>query len=304
VTVALRDISARVKHLALVTALALGCGAKQPAPAPPAPAFHPTAFAVHVSGHGRPVIFIPGLASPGDVWDGTVAHLGDKVEAHVLTLAGFAGQPAISGPFLSTVRDQIVEYIRANHLAHPIVVGHSLGGVLALWLAETDPDVAAVVDIDGMPFLGASMKADITPDEIAAQAKGAHDQIAAMTPAQLGPMMRQFLATMVTKPADLDHLADAAGRSDVGTVANAFSELLSTDLRPQLAKISMPVLVIAAGDAAFPHDKLEQLWRVQVDAIPHVELHVVDGAKHFVMLDQPDAFYALVDAFLAANAAR
>jgi pimeloyl-ACP methyl ester carboxylesterase len=296
-----------VKHALLAAALAVGCGAKAtaPAPTPPAsPPFHPTAFAAHVSGHGRPVIFIPGLASPGDVWDGTVAHLGGKVEAHVLTLAGFAGQPAIAAPFLSTVHDQIEQYIRANHLVHPIVVGHSLGGVLALWLAETDPDVAAVIDVDGMPFLGASMNPDIKPEEIAAQAKEAHDQMAAMSPAQLGPMMRQFLATMVTKPADLDHLADAAGRSDVATVANAFSELLSKDLRPDLAKISMPVLVIAAGDAAFPHDKLEQLWRVQIDPIRGVELHVVDGARHFVMLDQPDAFYALLDAFLAAHGSK
>jgi pimeloyl-ACP methyl ester carboxylesterase len=285
----------------MTLALSAACGAK-PAPAPAPfvpPAFHPTAFAVHVSGHGRPVIFIPGLASPGDVWDGTVAHLGGKVEAHVLTLAGFAGQPPISGPFLSTVRDQIEQYIRANHLAHPIVVGHSLGGVLALWLAETDDDVAAVIDVEGLPFLGAAMNPDITADEIAAQSKGAHDQIAAMPQAQLGPFMRQFLATMVTKPADLDHLADAAGRSDAGTVANAFGELLSTDLRPHLAKISMPVAVIVAGDASLPRDKLEQLWRGQVERIPGVEMHVVDGAKHFVMLDRPDAFYALVDAFLA-----
>ena len=294
-----------MKHAVLVLAFAFGCAAKPPAPAPaptpPTPAFHPTAFTAKVSGHGRPVIFIPGLASPGDVWDGTVAHLGGKVEAHVLTLAGFAGQPAISPPFLSTVRDQIAQYIRANHLAHPIVVGHSLGGVLALWLAETDPDVGAVIDVEGLPFLGAVMNPDITPDQIAAQAKGAHDQIASMPQAQLGPFMRQFLATMVTRPADLDHLADAAGRSDAGTVANAFSELLSKDLRPDLAKVTMPVLVIAAGDGGFPHDQIEKVWRTQIDPIRGVELHVVDGAKHFVMLDQPDAFYALVDAFLAAH---
>src|SRR3954452_1692904 len=76
--------------------------------APAAAAFTPTAFAVKVSGTGRPVIFIPGLASPGAVWDGAVAHLGGKVQAHVLTLAGFAGQPAMQGPFLQQVHDQIV----------------------------------------------------------------------------------------------------------------------------------------------------------------------------------------------------
>lgn len=60
-------------------------------------------FAVKVTGHGRPVILIPGLSSSGAVWDGTVAHLKSRFECHVLTLAGFAGEPRIPAPFLKTV---------------------------------------------------------------------------------------------------------------------------------------------------------------------------------------------------------
>src|SRR5271165_2213258 len=55
----------------------------------------PAAFSVKVTGAGRPMILIPGLSCGGDVWDGTVAHFKDRYECHVLTLAGFAGQPAI-----------------------------------------------------------------------------------------------------------------------------------------------------------------------------------------------------------------
>src|SRR5580692_6292950 len=127
----------------LLFALLVGCGspttnvsvaASQTAPTPAPPPFVPTAFSVKVSGAGRPVIFIPGLAAGGAVWDGTVAHLGGRVQAHVLTLAGFAGQPAIAAPFLEQVHDQIRQYIVANHLDHVVVVGHSLGGMMSLWL--------------------------------------------------------------------------------------------------------------------------------------------------------------------------
>src|SRR5436190_6728080 len=97
----------------------------------------PHSFAVEVTGKGRPMILIPGLASSGKTWDTTVAHYKDKYECHVLTLAGFAGQPPIHlDSFLQTVRDDIISYIRDDKLQKPIIAGHSLGGFVALWIAE------------------------------------------------------------------------------------------------------------------------------------------------------------------------
>ena len=53
----------------------------------------PKVIDVKVTGHGQPVILIPGLATPGAVWDDTVKHLQDKYECHVVTIAGFGGMP-------------------------------------------------------------------------------------------------------------------------------------------------------------------------------------------------------------------
>ena len=101
---------------------------------------------------------------------------------------------------------------------------------------------------------------------------------------------------MVSDPQKLAILEASGDKSDQTTVANAFAELMGKDLRPDLGKITVPVLVVAAGDShGEPRDKIEAVWHAQIDAIPHHELQVVDGAKHFVMLDKPDAFYALVD---------
>src|SRR4051812_44907803 len=99
-------------------------------------------FVVKVTGKGTPIILIPGLSSSGAVWDGTVAHLKDHYECHVLTLAGFAGQPRIENPFLETVRNDLTAYIRQHKLDHSIIIGHSLGGFLALWLATHDPELS------------------------------------------------------------------------------------------------------------------------------------------------------------------
>jgi CheY-like chemotaxis protein len=59
---------------------------------------------VQVTGTGRPILLIPGLASSGDTWTTTVAHLSGRFICHVLTLAGFAGTPPIDGPLFPTVR--------------------------------------------------------------------------------------------------------------------------------------------------------------------------------------------------------
>ena len=65
-----------------------------------APSAPPTSFRVQVTGHGRPMILIPGMASSGDTWKSTVAHYESQYTCHVLTLAGFAGVPATDRPLL------------------------------------------------------------------------------------------------------------------------------------------------------------------------------------------------------------
>ena len=64
---------------ALTLALAFACGLMAQAP-----------FQTKVTGHGRPMILIPGLSCPGEVWDGTVDHFKNRFEMHILSLAGFA----------------------------------------------------------------------------------------------------------------------------------------------------------------------------------------------------------------------
>src|SRR5580765_7030998 len=126
----------------------------------------PKSFRVQVTGHGRPMILIPGYASSGDTWKTTVARYQDKFTCHVITLAGFAGVAPISEHVLAAARTELASYITAQHLDHPVIVGHSLGGSLALQLATDHPDlVGPLVIVDSLPFFaGAQMQAKTLED--------------------------------------------------------------------------------------------------------------------------------------------
>ena len=95
---------------------------------------------VAVTGTGRPMILIPGIACGGDVWDDSVVHFKNTYQCHVVSLAGFAGQPGISGPLLERVRDALITYINEQKLDRPIIVGHSLGGFVGVSLGASIPD--------------------------------------------------------------------------------------------------------------------------------------------------------------------
>src|SRR3981081_3274540 len=129
------------------------------------------AFQVKVTGHGQPMILIPGLSSSGEVWDSTVAHYQDRFECHVLTLAGFAGVPRVPGPMLNPVRDAIAAYIHDKKLAKPVIVGHSLGGYVALALGSKYPGlVGKLVIVDSYPFMAGIADPKTTPEQAKANA--------------------------------------------------------------------------------------------------------------------------------------
>ena len=91
---------------------------------------------VDVVGSGRPVLMIPGLNSAASTWTETCAALQPQVQCHIVQLPGFAGAPAVqTDAFLDGMRDRLLAYLDDRQLRQPVVMGHSLGGALALKMA-------------------------------------------------------------------------------------------------------------------------------------------------------------------------
>jgi pimeloyl-ACP methyl ester carboxylesterase len=265
----------------------------------------PAAFAVKVTGTGRPMILIPGLSCGGDVWDGTVAHFKDRYECHVLTLAGFAGQPTINGPLLEQVREGLEKYIREKKLDHPVIIGHSLGGFMAFWVGATIPQkVGPIIAVDGVPFLPGLFNSNATP----ASAKNYAEQSRAMydtqTPQQFMELNRNALISMITDPANVEAVNTTSKKSDAKAVGEAFYELMTIDLRQRIKAIQTPVLLIGASAAipeALQRTMVEDGFRQEVAAIPNHQVIFAPHARHFIQLDEPRFFYEQVESFLKAS---
>src|SRR5450432_17883 len=96
-------------------------------------------ISVEVIGAGPDLIFIPGLASSRETWRASAERLRGRFRLHLIQVAGFAGEPAranATGDVLIPTAEAIDAYIVETKLAPATLIGHSLGGTIALYLAE------------------------------------------------------------------------------------------------------------------------------------------------------------------------
>lgn len=262
----------------------------------------PTRFTVEVRGQGPDVILIPGLASSRAVWDDTARRLEGRYRLHIIQVNGFAGQPAglnASGPVVAPLIDAIDAYIRGEKLDHPAVIGHSMGGFSALALAAAYPeDVGKVMVVDALPFFSVLFDPAATPETVEPRAAAFKAQMLSLSKEQFDASQPRVMAGLAKTPAAQALAAQWAIASDRQVMAQATYDIMTSDMRPSLADIRVPVTVVYARDDAMGPGRADALYRTSYAALPGVKLVPIDGGFHFIMLDQPEAFAAAVEAFL------
>ena len=263
----------------------------------------PARFSVAVTGQGPHLILIPGLATPGDVWDATVQHLASTHRVHVVQVAGFGGMDAgpnkADGDMLPALVAEMVQYVAG--LDRPALIGHSLGGLIALEVAAQKPDaISRVLVVDALPFFALTMSPGATIDMAKQMATMMRSQLMAQTDTQYSasaPMTAARLAKSATGRASVTKWAAASDRTVVG---KAMYEDLVTDARAQLPQIKAKTTVLYAFDATMglPQVTIDSLYSGAYSGLAGVELKRIADSYHFIMLDQPEAFSREVDAFL------
>ena len=248
------------------------------------------------------IVLIPGLASPASVWEDTATRLEDTHRLHLVGVRGFGG----SNPSASTndVADRMVQdvvaYLDGNDLDNVTIVGHSLGGFTGLRAALASDRVGRVVVVDALPFYPLVFSPDATVESAAPRAAAMAMQLRNMPPAAYAAMARRNAAIMSRSPEAVAQIGDWSVASDPDTVAEAMEALMTTDLRPRLPEIDVPVHVLVAHDPAMGIEREAYLkrWRDAYAATPNLSFVPIDDSYHFIMFDQPEAFASALDAAL------
>lgn len=268
------------------------------------PPFTSDRIAVRTVGSGPDVILVPGLMSSPRLWEAVVAAT-PGYRFHLVQLNGFAGLPAAGaaqGEVVAPAAEEIARYITASRLVRPALVGHSLGGEIALMIAARHPTLLSrILVVDSFPWLGVVMgPPGATPQSLAPMAQGMAAGMAQSTAAQWEASVQRQTAGMVrTESARAGVVADGLV-SDHGVAGRAMSELVTTDLRPEIGRITIPVTILYAHGDQYPTtpEQTDALFRREYAGLPQARLQRIDGANHFIMLDQPQRFATELATFL------
>lgn len=262
-------------------------------------------FSDEIVGKGPDVVFIPGLASSRATWKATAERLRGKYRLHLIQIAGFSGEPArgnATGEVLLPTAEAIDAYLVEQKLTPATVVGHSLGGTTLLYLAQKHPDhLKKGFVVDALPFLGGMRDPAATPQSVEPDAARVRDMMlratGQVTAAQLEPQMR----AMSKDPASRLLVAQWGAVSDRTVVARAMYEDTLLDLRPNLASIRTPIVLLHPDNAPLgvPAGVMQKVYADLYAPAPAVRTKVTADSQHFVMLDQPEVFAKELDAFLA-----
>ncbi len=237
---------------------------------------------------GRDIVLIPGLASNPGIWSSLVARLNGH-RFHLVHVNGFARRPAAAnaaGPLLNPLVAEIGRYIVAQGLRAPVIIGHSMGGTIALMMALR-PDIRLaqlmVVDMlpDGSAMLGGTARGY---GYLAGQLNGY------LTGTKAG---RQMLADMVRQtPSGRD--------SDPRVIAQALTELAQTDLTARLRSLACPLTVVPALPGRADLDAAQmRRYGTAYAGVKGLTLAGIGPSGHQIMLDQPEKFAVAVRKFLS-----
>lgn len=294
--------------LAMLLLLAAPTAALAAEPPVPLVPLHEVAQMEHVSiqatGSGKPLVLIPGLASPREVWAPFVAELSRTHWVLLVQVNGFGGDDPRGNAgedILPGVVADIAAFLeRENPGDKAAVVGHSLGGLVGMMLARDHPErLDRLLVVDALPFFGSLFGPTATVEGMRPMLGNMRRMVASGAGRSGEPSASDpSVATMSMTEQGRLQVARWSRAANPAVVGQALYEDATTDLRPDLAAIArVPTTVLYAVPPQIA-DRARALWTGEYAAAPAIRLVPVENSMHFIMLDQPERFREELRAFL------
>ncbi len=292
---------------ALVSMVGLGACANLPSVNNPpiVSPFQSERIKVTSMGQGDDIVLIPGLGSGTAVWDTVKDELAKTHRVHIVHVAGFAGLELKSeDEIFNNTEKAISDYVKTNNLKNVTIIGHSMGGELAMAInARNEGMVKMVLVVDAFTFYSLLYNPMATPENTAPQAAGLRAMFKVMPEDKYKEQQTGTIAKLVKAQDKRDLVLDWSMKSNRHAIAQGLYDLMTIDLRPELKNNKAKIHLLYAYDPAMglPQAVVDGLYQNAYKDVPNATNERIDNSFHFIMYDQPEVFKAKVLEFVKAK---
>jgi 3-oxoadipate enol-lactonase len=242
-----------------------------------------------------PLVFLHGIGGAARAWHGQLDAFSGRYRTIAWDMPGYGGSAPLPTVSMATLAGALQDFLRQIGAVKPILVGHSIGGMIVQQLLAKSPDIAgAVVLAQTSPAFG-------KPDG---------DWQRSFIDARLGPLDRgetmvslapTLVKELVGNDPDLEGMEIA--RDCMAAVPEAgyracMLALLGFDQRSALKNIAVPTLVLSGTrDKNAPAPMMAKM----ASHIPSASYVELEGVGHLVNLERPATFNVVLDQFLKTH---
>jgi 3-oxoadipate enol-lactonase len=244
-----------------------------------------------------PLVFLHGIGGAARAWRGQIEAFSDRYRAMAWDMPGYGGSAPLPGASIATLADALQDFLRGVGAIKPVLVGHSIGGMIVQQWLTKHPDVAAAVVLAQTSPAFGKPDGDWQKEFIGARL-GPLDR--GETMASLAPTLVKELVGDNADVRGMELARDCMAAVPAASYRASMLALLGFDQRSALKDIAVPTLVLSGSrDKNAPAPMMAKM-ATYIPSASYVEL---EGAGHLVNLERPAAFNAALDSFLKAHAA-
>ncbi len=223
----------------------------------------------------REMVLIHGLGGNADIWDDCLPYLKGTFKVWTFELAGHGRTQPIADPTLLKESERLGAFLKEQGIVYPTLVGHALGGMVALQYAIDHPaDVSRLIVLDSAPKQLASQQEKA---EVGKQLATNYDQF----------VYTRFI-NMTPNQEVTERIVDTALRTDSATFISLLMSSFDFDVSEQLYSLPVPFLVVGS-ELMFPSDDSSQhmLEHYGFSKARALSFKRMGGTGHFMMLERP-----------------
>lgn len=245
-----------------------------------------------------PLIFLHGIGGAARAWRRQLATFGERFRAIAWDMPGYGGSTPLASVSIAALAEALQQFIEQLGVSRPVLVGHSIGGMIVQkWLAQSPKLARAVVLAQTSPAFGKA-DGDWQKTFIAAR----------LGPLDRGETMKSLAPSLVRELVgdDPDPNGMEVARECMGSVPEAsyramMLALIGFDQRSTLGDISVPTLLLSGSK---DNNAPAPMMAKTATFIPRAEYVELTGVGHLANLERPEAFDEALGRFLNSLATK